>query len=144
MAYGYRRSVTIEPCVDDGPGRARARRRRERTPFGIDLAGLVIGGFDVAVGVSDLRIGGVPHRIPINPGTVLHSVADHCVTHVARPAEALQFIEVGGVVERKEIRGHHRSLLISSPDLGLGACAWNARCIDPGQIGSDRGKRAGG
>jgi hypothetical protein len=129
--------MTIEARVDDGPAGDGTRRRRERAPLGIDLAGLVVGGFDVAIRVGDLRIGGIAHGIPIDPGTVLHRVADHCVTHVARPPEPLQFVEIGRVVERKEIRGHRGRLLVSSPDFGLGADARSARCIDPRQIGNE-------
>ena len=91
-----------------------------------DLTRLVVGRLDVAVRVRDLRVRRIAHRIPIDPGTRLHRVADHRVAHVACPAETLQFVEIGRVVEREEICGHHRGLLIAAPDFGLGAGTWNA------------------
>src|SRR5260370_31238978 len=94
-------SVMVEPRVDDGPGGDRARRCGERTPFGVDLAGLLLGGFDVTVRVRDLRVGGVAHGVPINSGAGLHCVADHRPAHVPCPAEALQFAEIRRVLERE-------------------------------------------
>ena len=132
--------MTIEPCVDDGPGRDCTGCGGEGTPFGIDLPGFVIGCVDVAVRVDDLRIGGVAHGIPIDTWTVLHCVADHCIAHVACPAKTLQFVKIGRVVECKEVCGHYRSLLVASPNFRLGVGARNTRCIDAREIWSDSGE----